>query len=176
MEKALSNFASKLNWRLIAVHFAACWLFIYAFKELVILHDFSFWMSMINHSKSWFKTPTNWDYDVSRLRSNFMWLNLSGCAGFLIAFFISIMITIKKHWFWVNSLIVFLIGCALGMSNLLGWDYLKYIFLAPGHFFKFDSIWYFIVNGTVMLVIALLLFFLKIIRRFVSPTNNPGNI
>jgi hypothetical protein len=37
----LPTFITKINWRLILVHFAACWFFNYAFQELYILHDFN---------------------------------------------------------------------------------------------------------------------------------------
>ncbi len=172
----LSNFISRLNWRLIVTHFIACWLFIYSFEQFSYLHDIEFWTTILTHSRSWLENPRNWNFGAGRLSLNLLWLGLSGFVGFLIAFAISLTITIKKDWFWVNSLIVFLVGCVLGLSDSLGWRYLKTIFLAPGRLFNSNTILYVIANGIVMLTLGLLLFFLNGMQRFVRPKIIPGTI
>jgi hypothetical protein len=169
MEKALSNFLSKLNWRLIVVHFAACWLFIYAFELFSYLHDVTFWTTVLNHSRTWLENWKNWNFDASRLTLNLYWLYLSGFVGFLVAFSISLTISIRRHWHWINAIIVFVIICILGKFDLLGWPYLKSIFLAPGSPFSYSSLWYSLINGSVMLTIGLLLFFSRKSVRFVNP-------
>jgi len=159
---ALSNFVSKLNWRLIVLHLIACGFFIYAFLEMFVLHDFKYVMNLMNHGG-------RRDIDGSRLANDLMWNNLSPLIGLLTGFLVSLAIAIKKHWHWINSLIVFLIAYLLWRFDLFGWRYLKHIFLAPGSLFKDYTIGYFLVNGLVMLAIGLLLFFSRRLVQFIIP-------
>ena len=168
MKIPLSNFLSKLNWRLMVIHLIAYWFFIHSFLMFSYLHDNKFLMILLNHSKSWFNNPKGWRFDVSSFSIDMLWINLSKPIGLLTGFLISLAITIKKRWYWVNSLIVFLVAALLLRFHLFGWHYLSYVFLAPGSVFKEYSIGYFLVNGLVMLTIGLMLFFLKWPTQFIT--------
>jgi hypothetical protein len=165
----LSNFISKLNWRLILIHLIACGFFIYSFLVFSYLHDHKFLMGFLNRPKNWFHNPQNWHFDISTFSNAALWISLSKPLGLLIGFLISLAITIKKHWYWVNSLIVFFVAFLLLRYNLFGWHYLSYVFLVPGSLFKEYSIGYFLVNGLLMLAIGLLLFFLRRVQQFINP-------
>jgi hypothetical protein len=149
----LSNFVSKLNWRLIVIHLIACWFFIYSFQELFVLHDFEFLM-MIGRAIRPQKIAPFILYD------DMIWSHGGNLIGLLAGFLISFMISVKQHWYWVNSLIVFLIAYLLLRFHLSGWQFLRIIFLAPGGLSKYDTIGFYLINGLVMLIIGLLLFFL----------------
>ena len=129
-------------------------------------------MVLLNHPKNWYNDPQNFHFNASDLSIDLLWINLSKPSGLLTGFLISLAITIKKHWYWVNSLIVFLTASLLLRYHLFGWYYLSYIFQAPGSIFKAYSIGYFLVNGLIMLTIGLLLFFLKWPVQFISPNKN----
>ncbi|MDB5005760.1 MAG: hypothetical protein JWP45_153 [Mucilaginibacter sp.] len=81
-------------------------------------------MALLNHPKNWFNNPKGWRFDPSSLNIDALWINLSKPIGLLIAFSISLAITAKKSWYWVNSLIVFLAAALLLRFHLLGWHYL----------------------------------------------------
>ena len=151
------------------VHLIACWFFIYSFLIFSYLHDHQFLMNFLNQPKSWFDHPKSWHFDPSKLTIDLLWINLSKGVGLLAGFLTSLAIAIKKHWYWINSLIVFLVAILLLKFDIFSWQYLRRIFLAPGSLFKGYSIGYFLVNGSIMLAIGIMLFFLKRIENFIAP-------
>jgi hypothetical protein len=95
-------------------------------------------------------------------------VNESGFIGLIIAYLISWRISLKRNWFWVNSVLVFLVAYYLKRLSLLGWSSLQVFFLAPGHLFSVNSVWSFLTNGLFMLTIGSLLLFLKPVIRFIE--------
>ncbi|WP_426668824.1 hypothetical protein ACPPVU_21655 [Mucilaginibacter sp. McL0603] len=155
---ALSNILSKLNWRLMVIHFIACWFFIYAFQQLSVLHDPEFFKEVRNIRSSAVQR---------RIFYNAIWFSFSADAGLLTGFIISLVLSIKHKWYWLNSVIAFVLIALLKWFDLLGWDYLKHIFLKLGLLFKSNAE-YFLANGLVMLVIGLCLFFMRWSIRFIN--------
>ncbi|HTD39226.1 MAG TPA: hypothetical protein VK671_01310 [Mucilaginibacter sp.] len=154
----LSQFVSKLNWRLILVHLIACWFFIHAFLEFAGLHDIDIYKEVKDIRSSAVQ---------SRIYYDAIWISLSEDAGLLTAFIISLVLSIKHRWHWLNSVIVLLVGFFLNRFDLFGWHFLKHIFLKPGYLFKSD-IGFYLTNGLIMLTIGLLVFFLKWSVRFIN--------
>jgi len=107
-------------------------------------------------------------FDELRLVSLIDWMFYSPYIGLLVAFIISLSISIRKKWFWINSLLVFILGCLFKRLDFDGWNYLKNIFLAPGKFLDPHSAWYYLVNGLPMLLIGVLLFFSTWTNRFID--------
>ncbi len=107
-------------------------------------------------------------FDESRLMSRIHWMFYSPHVGILVAFIISLTISIKKKRFWINSLLVFILSYLLRRFEYDGWDYLKIIFLAPGQYFDYHSAWYFLINGFTMLAIGLLMFFSTFTNSFID--------
>ncbi len=160
---ALSNFLSKLNWRLILVHFIACWFFMHAFKQLGYLYDYNFLERVLNNNYK--------DFSGYRLSMAMIRAYVIGDIGLLIGFGISLMISRKYKWFWANSLIVLLSLFVLYFFDRFYWDYLRHFIMFPGSIFKSD--WAYIVTGSLpMLAIALCLFFLKRVIRFIDGKKN----
>ncbi|WP_426668741.1 hypothetical protein ACPPVU_21215 [Mucilaginibacter sp. McL0603] len=165
----LSNFLSKLNWRLMVIHFIACWFFIYAFQQLAFLHD-------IELSKAYMSTKSTDNskmlaiikrFGYNRIYIETLWINLGGPVGFFTGFVISLLISLKNKWYWLNSVIVFVVIFLLMRYGLLGWHYLKQIFLSPGDLFKSITA-YFLTNGLIMMAIGLCLFFMRWSIRFIN--------
>jgi hypothetical protein len=107
-----------------------------------------------------------------RITFDALWINLSGFIGLLIAFGISIAVSIKHKLHWINPIISFLIAFSLLILwNLLKiktpWTYLKYIFIGIGYFFQ-ESIWFFVINGSIILTFGLFLFFGKKVIAFID--------
>lgn len=150
------DFIRKLNWRHILVHFVAFWFFIYAFQTLSYLHD-----------PDGIKQLSDKNTQAHGLTNLELWENISGQAGLVVGFIISITISIKRHWFWINSFIAFVLIYFLFKFNLLGWPHLKNFFWSLGRKLNPSSI-EFLFNGIVLLTIGLLIFFLKGLNRFVD--------
>ena len=163
------NFLSKLNWRLVLIHFIACWFFMYAFSELFILRDFKFIMSLrdIKSARN-LGTHKFLPGDMERLVSVALWMSYSYCLGLLTALIISLLLSYKKRWHLLNSLIAFIIAFITWRFHISSWQYLKTIFLAPGRLFSDYTPWYYLANGLVMLFLGSLLFFLKISIDFIN--------
>ena len=108
-----------------------------------------------------------------------LFTNFSALAGLLVAFIISLIISSRQHWYWMNSLLAFIVTYILFRFDLLGWEYLRKIFWYPGQLFK-NTASEFLINGIILLSIGLLVFFLPRSKRFISnksgteKTSHPG--
>lgn len=159
---------SRLNWRQILTHFLAFWFFIHAFETLSYLSDTRI-LEVVHYSKKQELEQKFIDNRISSVDLSYyaIWIDTSGFFGLLVAFSISLAISIRRHWFWLNSLIVFIMTFILYKFALLGWTYLKEIFWSIGHVFR-DTVTEFAVNGLVLLSIGLLIFFLKKPNTFIE--------
>jgi len=133
----LQKFIERLNWRQVVVHFIATWFFMYSFQTLAVLHN----INLINIIRQ-----SNKDNLTERLNENgtaasdlvyfTLWTGIGNTIGLLVAFIISLTISIRRNWFWFNSLIVLILAYTLSWFDLLGWIYFKSIFLTPGEIFN----------------------------------------
>jgi hypothetical protein len=98
----------------------------------------------------------------------------AGNIGLVVAYIISWSICTKRDWFWLNSVIIFVIAFILRNLGWLGWKYLNHIFYVPGKIFKEHSIWGYITDGLIMLAIGLVIFFSKKLTRYIDvhPSNS----
>src|SRR5947209_2320237 len=107
---ALSNFLSKLNWRLMVVHFIACWFIFHAFWQLGYLYDYNY-MEKVVHQISFEKhqMKINNYHGLDGYRMGMISVNvlLISFGSLLLSFVISLLLTLKYKWYWVNSIIVF---------------------------------------------------------------------
>jgi hypothetical protein len=103
-----------------------------------------------------------------RISAWFRWKAIGSFLGLITAFLISLLISRKQNWYWVNSVFVLSISFLSGRVGAFGWRYLKIIFLKPGSFFGDYTIGDFLTNGLVMLAIGLLLFFLPGSIQFIK--------
>jgi hypothetical protein len=165
------QFILKLNWRQIAIHFIATWFLIYAFQTLSLLHDTTI-LNIIKHSseKELIQSVNN-NKALGVEFISFSYISdMSKFVAVLTAFIISLMISIKKEWFWFNSFIVLIVAYFLNRFDLLGWDFLKKVALLPGRIFKNVTADYF-TSGSILLLISFLLFFLPFLNNFIGKGN-----
>jgi hypothetical protein len=170
-------FITRLNWRLILLNIAAYWFSAYGFNLLSTLYDlesFRYLVKIQEHHISYKDLPENFSHNIESL---FRETVSATFGGELVAFIISLLIAFKKRWFWLNSFIPLLVTFLLIRFHISGWNWLKHIFLKPGHLFAYPSAGYFIANGSVLLILgALCLFFstkLNFPVRTETPTENP---
>jgi hypothetical protein len=158
----VKNFLLKLNWRLILIHFLASYLFILAFREFAYaLHDYHYLHKSLYNYVHHNKYPS----DVSRFMDDINFIAYAGAIGVLPGFMISLGIAIKKHWFWLNSVLVFIATLALvrfAPKIRLGY-YLSYIY-----FDRLTSQAEGIINGIIMLSLAFALLFSKYTIKFID--------
>jgi len=166
------------------VHFIAYWFLFEAFDYFVVLHDYHFKIAMSHHHFSKHMSDDDLRSIVpyeQRIFHDALINGLVPLVSILISFALSLFISIKRKWYWVNPVFVFLAVLSLLISwrllkiEITPWTFLKYIFRAPGYFFK-GSIWFLIINGAVLLAIGLCLFFLKRIIRFIDGKKDAPSI
>lgn len=158
---------SKLNWRQIVIHFVAFWFLIYAFQTFSYL----FFTNLIDNirqnngefSKNYFDSDSN----TENVTYFLIWTTYSGFIGILTAFIISIVMTLKRNWFWINSLIVFILTFILHRFDLLGWTFIKPVFYYIGQLLN-DTTKEFWVNGIILLIIGLSIFFSNVSIKFIE--------
>lgn len=167
----LHNFIARLNWRQVAIHFIATWFFMYSFQTLAVLHNTNL-VDLVRQtgkdnvtkalSENKISAP-DWIYFT-------MWRDFANITGLLIAFIISLTISFKRKWFWFNSILVIVFVYTLNWFDLLGWTYLKKLFLTPGEMFNNTTL-EFLTNGLFLLALGLLTFFLAKTNRFIAIGN-----
>jgi len=96
-----------------------------------------------------------------------LWTGAASSIGLLVGLFIAILISIKRRWFWLNSLIAFLAFFLLMRFDLLGWNIMKNIFLAPGQITSNTTI-EFLINGTILLSMGIFILSFKPLNRFIE--------
>jgi lysylphosphatidylglycerol synthetase-like protein (DUF2156 family) len=100
-----------------------------------------------------------------------LWFGLSSFIGLLIAFIISLVISIKNYWHWANSVIAFLLGFILArtqysIGKLNPAYYVNYLLNA-----KFSTFYLFVISSIIMMSVAVLLFLLKRVINFINAGN-----
>jgi hypothetical protein len=166
----LQTFISRLNWRLVLLHLVAFWFFIYAFKTFSYLYDIKL-LDAFRYSKGDLtsKEFVEKGFEASDLTYFMLWTSVSGFIGLLVGFIISVTLSIKRHWFWINSLLAFIAMYLLYRFDLLGWTYFKKLFGYLGQKLN-NSTAEFLLNGCILLTIGILLLFLKGPTKFIEST------
>ncbi|MGG9961178.1 hypothetical protein [Ferruginibacter sp. SUN106] len=165
----IQKFIARLNWRQVLIHFIATWFFMYSFQTLAVLHNTNL-IDILRHSDKGDLSEALSKKQVSATEVSYfvMWTSLSNTFGSLVAFIISLAISIKRKWFWFNSIIVFVLVFILSRYEQLGWNFLKNIFLTPGEIFG-NIILEYLANGIILLTLGLLTFFSGKANKFIAP-------
>jgi uncharacterized membrane protein YkgB len=150
----------KFNWRLIIIHFLASCLFLLAFREFMYISDYQYFKSAYKLIEK-----NNWHFDGHRIETDINNIDYAGLVGIVLAFIISLAISIKRRWFWVNSLLVFLIAFLTARFVVkipLGF-YISYLYFHTLHRWVELT-----VTATIILSIALGLFFSRYSMKFID--------
>jgi len=156
----MKDFFSKLNARLLVIHFIAYWLFIYGFDTLGSLWDFRFlYNTNVVVISAIAKDRFNHDIDI---------INFFGTGGLVIAYIISWWLSVKRDWFWANAVIILLLAFLLKSHDYLAWSSMKSIFLAPGKIIFDNSMVGVIINAAIMIALGSVLLLQKRIVDFID--------
>ena len=159
---------SKLNWRQIIIHLAAAWFFMHAFLTLAYLKDIEV-VDIIRRegSENALNNSAEYGVTITRILNMAVWGGLGSTVGLFVAFIVSVIISIRKHWHWINSVVVLVVAYLLSWFGLTGWVYLKEVLLTPGTIFR-DTIWEFLTNGLLLLAIGIFLFSWRKVNDFIG--------
>lgn len=168
----------KINWRQIATHLIATIFFIQAVKQFAILNN----IEMIRAIEKYgypeaFRHFTN-EGNIGLSLSYFVLCQrISALIALLIAFIISLYLTIKNKGFWQNSLIVLLTALLLQRVGFMDNKITSAIFFSFGNFFSSLGLQYkFIANGTLLISIAAFIYFSKLTRNFIFSVRQMNNV
>jgi hypothetical protein len=164
----IHKFIAKLNWRQVVIHFIATWFFTCSFQTLAILHDTNLVDVFTQGGGHGLRNAVHENkISASDITYFVMWTSLGNMAGLLLGFIISLIISFKRKWFWFNSFLVLVLVPISGQLHLLGWAYLKKIFLMPGEIFA-NTTWQYLTDGLLLLSLGLLTFFLASTNKFIT--------
>ena len=161
----MKNFLSKINYRLLFIHFIAYWFFVYGFDTLGSIYDYKF----LYYSHLMLVS----DIAKERFNSDILIINLFGTAGLIVAYIISWQLSVRRNWYWANSVIIFLLVFFLKSHDYLGWASLKTIFLALGNLISDNALMSIFINAAVMLTIGFFLLLKKQILEFIDRSVKP---
>lgn len=155
----MKSFFSKFNVKLLVIHFIAFWLFIFAFRTLSFLYDFSFLIAGPVEARI---------NDVARIKTDMDLVALAGLFGAITAYVISWLISLKRNWFWLNSTITFVLIYVLKLNDMLGWSTMEKVFLAPGRIFRLNTRTFYVTNGLILLGLGCYLLFSERVKAFID--------
>ena len=154
----MKSFLSNLNTRLLVIHFIAFLLVMYAAQMFAFIYDYKF--LYLDH--------TNRINSPSRMDSDMAIVEQVGNFGLILSFILSWVISTRKNWHWINSVIVFVLTFVIENWVLLRWKKFHDIYLSPGGLFHVFSKWGHITEGTILFVAGLSLIFAKAITKYIS--------
>ena len=161
----------KINWRQILIHFLASLFFMYAMKTIMLLYDVEL-IELEDRIKD-----INWFLRIRQTKSSdeifnyILWTSIGGAIGIFISFIISLIISLRKKWFWLNSLIAFAIIFILRRTARIESDYSDYSNFLPGHFFSIKT--EIILNSTLLIIMGILIFTSKLSNKLIQDGLKP---
>lgn len=158
---------SRINWRQILVHAIAFWFFMYAFQTLSYLFHLKLIDIVRVSNNNLNDAMTKNDIGPVELTSFLITEGFANIGGLITAFIISLLLSRKNKWFWINSLIALLLVIILSKTGINLWDTLRPVFYSLGWLFS-NSLVTYLINGILLLSIGLLLLFLNPINRFIT--------
>ena len=170
---SLRTLISKLNWRQVAAHLLATFFFMAAFYVFCYLIDTELITILRTTTpEDRFEVLDARGKTASDLTYFVLWLKLSPFFGLLTAFGVSLCISIRQRWYWINSLLVFLIGFLLLKIGVawFGISAVQTLTLHWGLLIKNIHL-EFIISGTIWLLIGLVLFFNRKTFQFITTTS-----
>ena len=161
----------RLNWRQILIHFSAIWLFIHSFQLSSYLIDLHLFKMIIPGNKpdlmQALKDQTvSWD----EVKTYIFLVSSFWFYGLLLGFLISLITSIKRHWFWLNAIIpscgaYFIYRMPFHGKYPAGWHTTNYSYDIP------TSIFWYATVAILCLAIGLWMFFSRRMNRFIAESD-----
>jgi hypothetical protein len=164
----LPSFIHKINWRIITAHVFATFFIILAAKQLSNLYDIEIIKLVDKYgAENAIKQLQKENNFSGRIAYFLFWNGASNLIGLLIGSTISLIIIIKKKIFWINSLIVFIIGLSFIRLGFFKNQIIQTLFYSFGSFFNDSGILYkCVINGIILVLFAVFIFFNKWTNNF----------
>lgn len=154
----------KVNWKHIIIHLVAIWLSQRAGTHAGFLTDVPFLQGLHNSGEQWEGYVQG--VSGSRLYELLRMVAYSGAAAMLIGFILSLIISVRRKWFWVNSLLSLVLLIVLSIvTGKLDFYPLQFLITSMNAFnsvLLYHSIFVFF-----SLTIAFVLFFHHAINRWI---------
>ena len=163
------KFIDKINWRQILVHLLGTFFLVLSAYQFAILHDIGFIKTIDKYGidKAIKQMFTQFQDMPKRITEFTEWIYFAQLFGILIGFVISLVLTIKNKRFWLNSLIVLMLSIFLCQIGLFHNNIIKSISFSFGSMFvNFGLQYKYLANGTILLIIGLIIFFSKWANNF----------
>ena len=153
---------SKINGKLIGLHLVAGWFLMTGFYTISFLTNIYFAEEFKNI------TPFSGEAWWGQVPNSFVsTIILSGFAGLIFSFLISLLICIRKKWFWMNAVIVLILSLLFVKFYWLLWNTVKPFAWFTGEIFNTIFL-EFLINGILLLFIGLFIFFSKWTNQFIQ--------
>jgi hypothetical protein len=167
---AFRYYIARINWRLILVHYVAIWFFLKSFQTFGYLYNTDLVNIYLNEPDG------KWQQALSKLSAVetvniILYPAIAASIGMLVGFIMSLILSICKKWFWVNSLLAFALVYLLSWLHLLDISIIRVILLFPGRFIN-NATHLIIFNGSILIFFGLLLFFSRWSNRFIQKTKS----
>lgn len=161
----------KINYLQIIVHFTAFYFFIFSLQTFSYLFNITQIEKIERYGfENVLKNHDQYGIDIEDIAYFSFWPSIACLLGIICAFIISIVISKIKNWSFLNSFIVLIISYFLYRFDFLGWDYLR-PFLSLGQFASSYRL-NFIITGTFLMIISLIIFFSKWTNRIIQNQYN----
>jgi hypothetical protein len=157
------------------MHGLACWFFFTGINVLALLTDFKLTSveMRLPHDGDYPAVVQKFHLNGNDIAAFSIYVVLARQAGMFLAFIISLLICIRQKWFWFNAFLAYAVMFLMTRFDLDGWAHFNFIFFKSGLIFGRFSRGYFITNGSVLLMLGLLLFFLKPAINFIAEGQRP---
>jgi len=142
-----------LNWKQIVFHLLGMLFFALAFQHFAYLTNLNL-SELIRLSGSVERVSTSNEATPSTLTELWISIEFGRTIGSVLGLVLSLIISARRKWYWINSVISFLIILLLGF-----WIFKNSAFLFPVSFLPGAS--YYIVIGCLFLAIGVLFLLLK---------------
>lgn len=156
----MQSFFSKLNLRLIVIHFFAFLFFLFAFHTVAFLYDYKFLYLVSEHTNR-LNFPGRFENDMTIVEQ-------AGNLGLLTAYVISWSVSSRRDWFWLNSVIVFVLWFAIKNFGLPQFKFYEKLIMSPGGFLKVYSLWGHVAVGAVSIAIGLFIFLFNKLNQYIN--------
>ena len=169
----------RLNWRQIVIHFLATWLIMYSFKLSSYLIDIGHFKTIMPGNKPDLIQALKGSIVSLDEFEDYIFLTSSfWFYGLLLGLLISLIISIKRHWFWFNTIIsscgvyfifsfrvYFIYGMPFHEKYSAGWHTTIYSNNIPPSIFWHTTI------AVLCLAAALWMFFSRRMNRFIAESD-----
>ncbi len=153
----------KLNWRQILIHFLAAFSLMLSFNILAFLINVPLFEKTIYKNSDTSIDPNLMQTDVLSFAYK---TAIIGTVGLIVAFIISLVISLKNKWGWINSVLILITIYVIGFLGIRGEMIKGFTFSIFNKISSNISLVLF-ASGLILFLFSLILFFSKTLKRFI---------